>query len=123
LINFAEKYPINNPTPLCKTTAINTINPPFAIASTFPETTADTIIIIAITEINGTTAILLSTVRGINVLTINQIKIGIIITLIIDIKNEIVTTGIHCVAKSKSSKGEKKAARREETDDIVREQC
>src|SRR5699024_10222135 len=76
-----------------------------AISSTLPETTADTIIIIAVTEIKGTTLIPLLTITGIILLTINPSKIGIMITWIIDINIETGSTGNHCPAKSKSSKG------------------
>src|SRR5699024_12486750 len=70
-------------------------NPAEAIVSTFPETTAVTIIIMAMTDSKGTTLTLFSTKEGISRLTINPSTIGIIITWTIYIKMERTTISIH----------------------------
>src|SRR5699024_7799714 len=115
----AISYPNKSPIVLWRKTAINNNNPAEAIVSTFPETTAVTIIIMAMTDSKGTTLTLFSTQEGISRLTINLSTIGIISTWTIDINMERASSGIHSPANHNKSNGVITGARIVEKDVIV----
>ena len=86
---------------------------------TFAETTAETIMIIAKTDIKGITVVPFVTVLGKNFFTTNPKIIGMIMTCTIERNIDIAFTGIHCPASNNKIRGVAMGASNVDNDVIV----